>query len=203
MKPDQAISLWTNGRLLVWRNVQNYKRGYEILDDGKKIKYTSANAETKSVANGMTRYFRQKALRKPYVPPGETVDGLLYRGVLLTSRQYDALIKRMTWTDRGFMAFSTTFDIAEAAVVERNVSLKAVIFYLPKEKIPNGTPWVWFGRPNARSQYMPKNKVRSRHGPSSEVLLLPGKLRAFRIQYHEPTDITYVGVYYYSGTQRR
>ena len=199
MKPKDPSSLWTNGAMLRWSNMQNHLRGY-YYEHGQRIKYKNAdvNANTKAMSLGMKRYFGQKTIRKPYVPPGETMSGTLYRGVVLTPRQYDAFVKSHVWTDRGYMAFSTTFDIAEAATrnTHDNPFSKRIIFYLPKKDIPDGTPWVWFGRPTTAGADMPKNKVYSRHGPTSEVLLPPGTLRAFRIQHDPAFRITHVLVKY-------
>ena len=210
-KPDKAILAWTNGMALRWMNLQQHLRGHHRDGDGERVKAFSLNPknnDNKSVLNmaiGMKRYFLQKALRKPSVPPGETIDGYLFRGIFVTPGQLKGLSENGFWTDKAYMAFSTDVNVALSILAGKAATHSneeesgprssdiPVLFIIKKSNIPTGTPWAWFGKRRqewigmtvALSQHLPKNKVQSLHGPASEVLLPPGKLRVMSVQRKE------------------
>jgi hypothetical protein len=178
--------------------LQEHLRGYSRQPNGTRSPPEDRHPKILNMAVGMKRYFSQIALRKPSVPPGESIDGYLYRGIFVTPHQWDAFSKNGFWSDRGYMAFSTDHRVPlsilqnpRTCTTAENESCTSgrdrmipVLLILKKTDIPNGTPWVWYGKYKnydnwslRRTAFLGKNKVFSRHGPSSEVLLPPGKLR--------------------------
>jgi hypothetical protein len=195
MKTKRAMQLWTFATVPKWMMVQAHLRGFEIGEDGRRLKTTKdeITPNIHAMQRGMSRHFRQTQMRVPIVPPGETLDGGLFRGVFLTASQYNALVKNKVWTDRGYMAFASRQQTA-LDVLRRDVpGMKKVMFVLNRRDIPKGTPWTWYGKTQPGG-HLPKNKILSLQGPSTEVLLPPGMLYVRKVQIND--GITYVRVTY-------
>jgi len=197
MKPKEAMHMWTNGAWMRWEGVQSHQRGFEYDDHGRRIKIdrrTNSSPEVMSMAKGMNRYFKHAPLRAPAVPPGESIEGMLFRGIRMSDTQFKQFLARKVWTDKGHMAFSTDPEVAYAAIKNTGTLTHRVIFAMKRSHVPRYTPWVWYGRP--LGSFMPKNKIRTRHGPSSEVLLPPGMVYADKFHRDDARGVTFVGVRY-------
>lgn len=217
IKPKNAMYMWTDGYTLPWMRVQAQLRGYMVdNENGARVRWTAKDSLPKNITmqRAMNQYFRHTPVRAPYVPPGETVDGSLFRGILMTPRQYMAFMTRKVWTDKGYMAFSTDVkDPVKIVTIPRSSLFKnnfgtsrdpprtpppvhRVIFVLRRLDVPSQTPWAWYGRPRVQGQRMSKNKLLTRHGPTNEVLLPPGMLYGASSKHDSQTNITYVKVRY-------
>lgn len=224
-KPRHAVEMWTNG-MGHWTEVQALLRGYEypwwhslsFPEYAEKVpsrtKFSKSNATEYGIKMVMlmARYFLQQALRAPMVPPRESPDGSLYRGIRLTAPQTHRMMSALEtlpdwcggnrpknakpnifWTDRGFMAWSAQPKAAGAC------STGIILVLDRKTGVSRGTPWVWYGKPRGRGKgTVAIDKVRSRHGPTSEILMPPGRLaflckKSGTLNYEK---VTYVFVEY-------
>jgi len=191
------MHMWTNGAWMRWQGVQAYHRGFEYDNHGRRIKIDhlmNSSPEVISMTKGMNRYFKHTMLRAPAVPPGESIQGMLFRGIRMSETQYQTFLARKVWTDKGHMAFSTDPEVAYAAVKDTGTLTHRVIFAMKRSHVPRYTPWVWYGRP--LGSHMPKNKILTRHGPSSEVLLPPGMVYADKVRHDDVRGVTFVGIRY-------
>ena len=193
------MQMWTNGAWMRWQGVQAYQRGFEYDDHGRRVKIDRRKnlpAPIAPMKRAMNQYFKQTPLRAPAVPPGESIDGMLFRGIRMSDAQFKAFLARKVWTDKGHMAFTTDADVAYHAIKDTGVLQHKVIFIMRRSRVPSQTPWVWYGRPRDGSSIVPKNKILTRHGPSSEVLLPPGMVYGTKFANDQARGVTFVAVTY-------
>lgn len=146
---------------------QNHKRGVHTTLEGQQR------------ADRLNKLFKTTALRAPHMPPGEFVNGktppYLYRGISYgkpggQSFDIDGMLKRRVYADRGYIAVSRDFKVAER-FADGGVILRVHLY----NGIPRGTPWIWFKRtPNGRMYHREFNNTE--YDSEAEVLLPPGKM---------------------------
>lgn len=191
--------MWTNGAWMRWQGVQAYHRGFEYDNHGHRVKIdrrTNVSASIAPMARAMNQYYKHTTLRAPAVPPGESIDGLLFRGIRMSDTQFKQFLARKVWTDKGHMAFSTDPEVAYQTIKDTGILNHRVIFLMRRSSVPKRTPWVWYGTPQPGSLRMPKNKIFTRHGYESEVLLPPGMVYATKFTKDDARGVTFIAVKY-------
>ena len=115
-------------------------------------------------------------LAAPKKPPGFAHVKYLYRGIQMTgpfapAKIRDSLRRHGGIADKGYMALSTDQSVA-VSFATKAFPHGALLLRLPISSIPKGTPYIWFGKANARRRVTQSYAVQEK-----EVLLPPGILK--------------------------
>ena len=142
--------------MATWQNT-----GYGSLADARRFgRMDRFNPEfTMKLNYALIKHMKNSALRAPTLPVKATTK-TLWRGLLVTPKEYKTIQKTKTWDDKSFMAFSRKQNVAmysaepmdddelmEYEPFERQQYMGktvGIVWQLDVNDVQQGTPWIWF-----------------------------------------------------------